>query len=111
MYVYVNNNFIDFDLSIFEENEYEKWNISFEMLAKTLGIENIGNKIEICNFDDEDEVVKFINYFVFDSTYSIKNFKGNVITITYKPYMQSNDFEIICSSRLFHNIMEKIKKI
>ena len=112
MYIYVNDNFIDFDLSIFEENEYEKWNISFEMLAKTLGIKDFTtNKIEICNFDDEDEVVRLIKYFVFDSTYSIKNLKNNVITITYKPYMQQNDFEIICSSRLFHNIMEKIKKI
>lgn len=113
MYVYVNDNdMIDFDLSIFEENEYEKWNISFEMLAKTLGIKDFTtNKIEICNFDDEDEVVKLIKYFVFDSTYSIKNFKGNVITITYKPYMQSNDFEIICSSRVFDIIMEKIKNI
>lgn len=112
MYIYVNDNFIDFDLSIFEENEYEKWNISFEMLAKTLGIKDFTtNKIEICNFDDEDEVVRFIKYFIFNTTYSIKNFKGNVITITYKPYMQQNDFEIICSSRLFHNIMEKIKNI
>ena len=111
MYVYVNDNdMVDFDLNIFEENDYKKWNIHFEMLAKTLGIENfIGNKIEICNFDNEDEVIRFVKYFVFDSTYSIKNFKGNVITITYKPYMQSNDFEIICSNRVFNNIMENIK--
>lgn len=113
MYIYVNDNdMIDFDLSIFEENEYEKHNIAFEMLAKTLEIKDFTtNKIEICNFDTEDEVVKLIKYFVFDSTYSIKNFKGNVITITYKPYMEQNDFEIICSSRVFDIIMEKIKNI
>ena len=113
MYIYVNDNdMIDFDLDIFQENQYEKWNIAFEMLAKVLGIKDFTtNKIEICNFDTEDEVVKFINYFVFGTTYSIKNFKGNVITITYKPYMEQNDFEIICSSRVFHNIMKKIKKI
>ena len=50
-------------------------------------------------------------WYVFDSTYSIKNFKGNVIIITYKPYMEQNDFEIICSSRVFDIIMEKIKNI
>lgn len=112
MYITINDNFINFDLNIFEENEYEKWNIAFEMLAKTLEIKDyIGNKIEICNFDTEDEVVRLIKYFIFNSTYSIKNFKGNVITITYKPYMQSNDFEIICSSRIFDNIMEQIKNI
>lgn len=113
MYIYVNDNdMIDFDLSIFEENGYEKHNIAFEMLAKTLGIKDFTtNKIEICNFDTEDEVVKLIKYFVFDSTYSIKNLKGNVITITYKPYMEQNDFEIICSSRVFDIIMEKIKNI
>lgn len=112
MYITINDNFINFDLNIFEENEYEKWNIAFEMLAETLEIKDyIGNKIEICNFDTEDEVVRLIKYFVFNNTYSIKNFKGNVITITYKPYMQSNDFEIICSSRVFDIIMKKIKNI
>lgn len=112
MYVYVNNNFIDFDLSTFEENEYEKWNIGFEMLAKTLGIKDFTtNKIEITHFDTEDEVARFINYFVFGTTYSIKNFKDNVITITYKPYMEQNDFQIICSSSIFNNIMEQIKNI
>ena len=111
MYITVNDNdFINFDLSIFEENEYEKYNIAFEMLAETLEIKDYtGNKIEICNFDTEDEVIRLIKYFVFDSTYSIKNFKGNVITITYKPYMEQNDFEIICSSRVFNNIMKNIK--
>lgn len=113
MYITINDNdFIDFDLSIFEENEYEKYNIAFEMLAKTLEIKDFTtNKIEICNFDTEDEVVRLIKYFIFNTTYSIKNFKGNVITITYKPYMEQNDFEIICSSRVFDIIMEKIKNI
>lgn len=113
MYITVNDNdMIDFDLDIFEENDYDKYNIGFEMLAKTLEIKDfVGNKIEICNFNTEEEIVRFIKYFIFDSTYSIKNFKGNVITITYKPYMQSNDFEIICSSRVFNIIMEQIKNI
>lgn len=108
MFIKVNDNdYIDFDLDVFEENDYRKWNIHFEMLTKTLGIKNfIGNKIELSNFNSEEEIARFIEYFILDSTYSVKSLDKNVITITYKPYMQTNDFKIICSSRVFDEILK-----
>ena len=108
MFIKVNDNdYMDFDLDVFEENDYKKWNIHFEMLTKTLGIKNfIGNKIELSNFNSEEEIARFIEYFILDSTYSVKSLDKNVITITYKPYMQTNDFKIICSSRVFDEILK-----
>lgn len=108
MYIKVNDNeIIDFDLDIFEENHYEKHNIHFEMLCKTLGIKNFyPNKIQICNFKSEEEVVRFINYFVLDTTESVKCLQDKTITVTYKPYMLQNDFEIITYIGTFETIKE-----
>ena len=108
MYIKVNDNeMIDFDLDIFEENEYEKHNIHFEMLCKTLEIKDFyPNKIQICNFKSEEEVVRFINYFILDTTESVKCLQDKTITVTYKPYMLQNDFEIITYIGTFETIKE-----
>lgn len=110
MYIKVNDNeMIDFDLDIFEENEYEKHNIHFEMLCKTLGIKDFyPNKIQLCNFKSEEEVVRFIRYFILNTTESVKSFEDKKITITYKPYMLQNEFEIFCYIGTFNEIKEML---
>lgn len=110
MYIEVNGKLNDFSLDIFKENDYEKYNIGTEMLCKTLGIKDfMNNKIRISNFENIEEVVELIKYFVFDSTYSIKSFNDKELTITYKPYMKSNDFIIVCYDEDFKRLFESLR--